>query len=216
MSEESTDDAKGLRGWKLWAAIGGVVVVAALIVWAVIAASATGGSDAEPTPSRSDSSASATPSPSPTPSASGEAAEPSAPADPDARPTQEPVALDETARADDLAVELVRIEAVEGESTIAGEVAGPALRVTVRIDNEASTSLETPAVVVNLYYGPEREPAGGLLQPGSDPFGPTIGAGESGTGVYVFSVPEDERDDLMIEVDTVVGKPVVLFEGAFG
>lgn len=214
MTDSSTDDSRRLQGWKLWALIGAAVVVVALIIWGIIASNAGDGTRAGASPSTS---ASSSETPSATPSASASAdpsAEPTDEADPDARPTQEPVDLDEAARADDVTIELESIEAVDGESTIAGEVAGPALRVTVRIDNEAETTLDTPAVVVNLYYGADREPAGGLLEPGGDPFGPSVGAGESATGVYVFSVPEEERDYIQIEVDVVVGKPVVLFEGS--
>lgn len=137
--------------------------------------------------------------------------------DPDARPrtTEAPVAITETASASEkLQVRVVSIEPVQGEVVLPGEVAGPALRITIEASNGSSEDLATPAVVANLYYGPNQLPAGALLQPGSRQFPASIPAGETASGVFVFSVPEDQRDNVRVEVDLAIDEPVVLFEGA--
>ncbi|HQZ36372.1 MAG TPA: hypothetical protein PK020_18240 [Ilumatobacteraceae bacterium] len=139
-----------------------------------------------------------------------------APGEPNARETTAPVELDgEQAPLAGVSVRLVSIESVEGEAVLPGEVAGPALRVTVEASNSTGERVETPAVVVNLYYGPERVAGNPFIQPGGKPFPPSIPAGGKSQGVFIFDVPKSQRDDLIIEVDLLFESAVVLFEGAF-
>lgn len=127
----------------------------------------------------------------------------------------EPVPLDGVAEpVAQVEVELVSIEAVTGVANIAGEVGGPALRVSVAVTNGTAAPFETPAVVVNLYTGDDRSPAGGIREPGGRELPGLIPAGQSQLGVYLFTVPEDARSVVLIEVDLQVGEPVALFEGA--
>lgn len=131
------------------------------------------------------------------------------------RETLPPVPIDEPVEATQgIRVELVSIDSVEGVANIAGEVGGPALRITAEATNGTEAVFATPVVVVNLYIGDDRRPAGGILQPGGRPFPASIPAGASASGVYLFTVPEGERENLLVEVDLQVGEPVVLFEGA--
>lgn len=131
------------------------------------------------------------------------------------RSTLAPVPLEGEAEVSSAqSVVLRSIEAVDGEAVIPGEVGGPALRVTVESSNTSDIAIDTPAVVVNLYYGPDRIPAGSLLNPGGQEFPSSIAPGNTATGVYVFTVPVDQRDNVLVEVDVAVEEPVVLFEGA--
>lgn len=212
----------GTKGWLALAA--GAVVVALLITWGVLASTAGDGPPpaASPSPGGSvDPSTEASPGPVPgaaaTPVPSGTATpDPVATVDPrpGARETLAPVPLDEPVEAtSEVRVELVSIEQVTGVANIAGEVGGPALRVTVEATNSGGAAFETPAVIVNLYMGDDRAPAGTVLEPGSRQFPGSIPAGASASGVFIFTVPEDARDAILIEVDLQVGEPVVLFEG---
>lgn len=217
----------GRGGWL--ALVVGVAAVAAIVAWAVIASNAGGapgassGTTDSPGPTAA-SSASATPDPATgapaAPSPSGDPTPgPLATIDPDpvVRETLAPVPLDEpVAATPEITVELVSIEPVIGVANIAGEVGGPALRVTVEATNSGGAAFATPAVIVNLYTGDDRAPAGMVLEPGSRQFPGSIAAGASASGVFIFTVPEDARDTILIEVDMQVGEPVVLFEGAVG
>lgn len=133
---------------------------------------------------------------------------------PVARPTADPVPLEEPARpTPEVEARITRIEAVEGEANLPGEVGGPALRITVSVDNATSAPLDLTFAVVNLYFGQERSPAIELLRPGGEEFPAEVDAGGEATGVFVFLVPEGERDDVLVELDLSTESTVVLFEG---
>jgi hypothetical protein len=108
---------------------------------------------------------------------------------------------------------LPSIEAIQGTAIGPGNVNGPALRVTVRIDNGTSEALSLDGVATNMYFGADRTPASPLDDPTRSPFAGTLAAGESVDAVYVFSVPEDVRDDVTVEVGYEAGAPLLLFRG---
>lgn len=112
-----------------------------------------------------------------------------------------------------MTVSLSEIESVSGKASAPGEISGPAIRVTVKIDNGSDEALALRYAAVNAYYGPERAPAPPIMQPGGDPFFGTIEAGESATGVYLFSVPSNAREDVTIAVDYRPGESTVIFAG---
>ena len=223
-----TNDTEATRSARrplwLWIGIGVVAaIVAVLVIVAVVTGNAAPTASPSATPSASASEGSPAPgeSETPDPSASAEPT-PSAtptgdPDDPDAqptpRPTRSPVDIDEPAKVEEgVAVRLTSIKPIEGTVTVPGDQAGPALLITVKAVNKTDEELSTPAVIVNVYYGKDKTPANILTRPRSD-FPLVIEPGESATGEFAFTVPADERDRVVIEVDLSVGSPVVLFEG---
>jgi hypothetical protein len=112
-----------------------------------------------------------------------------------------------------LTVRLTSIRAVQGEARGPGEIAGPSLRVTVVARNSGDEVIPLGNVVVFLSYGEDRTPASDLAT-GSRPLGGSIGAGERATGVYLFTVPPEARDDVRVEVSYTGKAPTVAFEGA--
>lgn len=198
---------KRLRKW--WVVLFVAVVAIVGVVWVLVATSQSDAGQPVATTSPSGG-ASATATEAPEPSS------PSATDEPSARETSAPVELDgEQEPLAGVSVRLVSIESVTGEAVLPGEVTGPALRVTVEARNSTDARIETPAVVVNLYYGPERIAGNPFMQPGGKPFPPSVPADGTSRGVFVFDVPESERNDLLIEVDLLFESTVVLFEGAF-
>lgn len=218
----ASTDRGGLaaRPW-LWAALGLAIVVA--IGVAVATRQSPGSGPASPS---SPQTGSVTVSASPEPSQSSEPASssPTAPAagssspaptaGQDTRPTAPPVGLESPATpTSGVEVTLGSIESVEGEASLPGEVAGPALRVTVDVHNGTGAALDLAGLVTNLYYGADRTPAVELGGPGAVPMPSEVAAGEDASGTYVFNVPTEARDRVVIEVDLSVGSSVVLFEG---
>lgn len=109
---------------------------------------------------------------------------------------------------DGVAVEVVHVEKLEVTAQTPGEVAGPAVAVTVRIDNGSSTDLAVGSVIVTV----QAETFG--LPTTSEPSAPMMGVldpGSSATGTYVFLLPEDDRDRLAITVEHAAGAPVAIF-----
>ena len=138
--------------------------------------------------------------------------------DPTAAPTEDPTAppvdLEDPAEIGEITARLARIEAIEGEAEGPGEIAGPALRVTVELTNGSAAAAALTGVVVNLYHGPDAAPAELLAGSGSAWFEGALAPGATVTGVYVFTVPLDDRDPIQVTVFVTPDEPTVLFEGA--
>ncbi|WP_098483402.1 hypothetical protein [Georgenia soli] len=128
--------------------------------------------------------------------------------------TQAPVDLDGTGDfGTGLTVRLAGVRGVQGVARAPGEVAGPALEVTVRATNGSDAPIALDGVVGYLSYGGDRTPATDFGQ-GSAPLQGELAAGASATGTYVFAVPEDQRDDVRVEISYTGEAPTVAFEGA--
>lgn len=192
--------------------ITGAVVAAIVLVGAIaFAMTPRGGSDgtAQPSPSSS-TEPSATPSDTSVP----EPDESTAPApEGDGRQTQAPVPIDTPASPEEgVSIRLANIEAVDGEGAGPGETSGPAIRVSVEITNTGSSDLSLAAAIANAFYAGDI-PASQLSRPGGVPFPATVAPGATGTGVFVFVVPRDQRADVAITVDLAVRAPIVVFQG---
>ena len=168
------------------------------------------GSTADPT----DGSTADPPSATPTATAEPTTPEPTTPDPSTSDPTAPPVDLEDPAEIGTVTARLVRIEAIEGEADGPGEIAGPALRVTVELTNGGDTEVDLTGVVVNLYHGPGSAPAEMLAGSGSSWLEGRLAAGASAAGVYVFTVPADDRDPVQVTIFVTPDEPTVLFEGA--
>jgi len=104
------------------------------------------------------------------------------------------------------------VTAVDGQAAVPGEVAGPAVSVTVVVDNASGTPFDLSRTVVNVYSGDAFTPGNGLVT-GTSPFPAEVAAGSTATATYVVAVPGDERDRIRVTVDTGVELPVVVVDG---
>lgn len=202
----------------------GIVLATAAIVISV--AIATSGADegtnlANPT-STATSSAGAEPGARPSPAEPGDATSATdAPRHPGAGiktppiPMQKAVELDAAAEpVRGLIARVNKLEAVQGQAGAKGEVAGPAVRFEITLENKTSAGVSLASTVVNVDFGPSHAPASPLAEPGGMPLPDTLAPGRSATGRYVFTVPADERDAVRILLDYSVGVPIVVFEGS--
>lgn len=128
--------------------------------------------------------------------------------------TAQPVPLDSVGDfGTGLVVRLSDMTTVQAEATAPGEIAGPAVRLTVEAVNDGTEPVSLDGVVVFLSYGEERSPASqfGSL---SDPLAGELAADGSRTGSYVYAVPPDGRGDIRVEISYTGSAPTVAFEGA--
>lgn len=215
----STDDnsrnatSSGSRARIAWI-VGAAVVLIGVLVAILIAVLPRGAADAGATPSPTSS---AVPSSTSSPGASGSAtdqpsAEPTADAD-DPFPELAPVAPEEPGEAEGIGARLVRFESVTGEVVGPGDVEAAAVRVTVDITNTGNVPLNLDLVVMNAYMGVQRDPAETYEQPGGSPVSGELAPGSTATGVYLFRIPEDRRDDVTFVVDYRAGLPAITFRG---
>jgi hypothetical protein len=111
-------------------------------------------------------------------------------------------------------VDVPTIEAVEAEAQGKGSVAGPAVRVTVRLRNGTAAPLVLDDAVVTLTYGADSAPASPVEDSSVARFTGTLEPGAEGEGVYVFRVPADQRGAVTVQVAVRPGASVVTFAGA--
>ena len=111
---------------------------------------------------------------------------------------------------------LPSIEAIQATATGPGNVAGPALRVTVSVTNGTDQPIGLDGVAVNLFLGADRTPASPVDDPSARPFTGRLAAGLTATGVYVYTVPVDARDAVNVEVGYQAGAPLLEFTGPVG
>ncbi|MGY1733755.1 hypothetical protein ACI798_19785 [Geodermatophilus sp. SYSU D01045] len=129
-------------------------------------------------------------------------------------PSLPPVVVGEQAAVGDgVTAEVQDLEAVEGSAEGPGQVAGPAVRVTVRITNGTDAPVSLDAVAVDLTTGPDATPASPLEDASYAPFTGTVEPGGDAVGVYVFTVPGDARDAVTVAVGYQAGAPYLVFTG---
>jgi hypothetical protein len=213
------------RKTKIWLAVGTVVLVVGVVVAVLLfrggeSPGAAPGSDQSYTGS-APASAGATGSPSaaetstvPSPSVP----KPTASGTPTVVPTKATASktapLDsEASLGNGVSVRVAKIESVKGVAQGPGEIAGPAVRVTVEVTNGTDKEVPMDLALVNVYYGKDKTPASTLSGPGLSPLAKPIPAGKSASGSYVFSVPQDERDPLTVEFSYTTDAPTVIFSG---
>ena len=127
----------------------------------------------------------------------------------------DPIPLDDTGDfGTGLSVQLVDIEAIEGEARTQGEIAGPALRVHVEVTNDSDEPISLERTQVEVTYGDDRSPGILLTGSGTTPFAESVAPGDSSTGIFVFVVPVDQRDVVQVAVTQTTGTPIILFEGS--
>ena len=196
------------RYW--WVAL--VLAALAALGIGLAVANGQGPASSDPAPATSGSTP---PSASPSPTSDGEPS-PEPEQTPDAAPPAgEPVAFGEPASVvPEVTATVTSVEAVAGEANGPGEVAGPALRFTVSIENRTGAAIQLGNTVVNAYTGAEQTPADVLSGPGVQPLPATLESGQTATGVFVFSIDESERDLVRVTVDYAAGIPVAAFEGS--
>lgn len=131
------------------------------------------------------------------------------------QPESTPVALDDDQSAGDVRVALGKITSTKGVADGPGEVSGPALVVTVTLENTGSKAVDLSAASVTLSYGKDETPAttfASMDQAKSLPS--SVAAGKSVTGSYVFAVPTGSQDDVTIDVIVTTDQPVAVFDGS--
>lgn len=117
------------------------------------------------------------------------------------------------ASAGGVTVTVSRVESVQGEAQGPGQVAGPAVRLTIVIRDATARALPLDAVTVDLRDAADVS-APPLSGPGRRPFTGSAPAGGSATGVYVFGLATNARADVTVRLTYDGSAPTVVFRGA--
>jgi hypothetical protein len=238
-SDDQTDQQPrtgkdGGRGWTrrrvalvAVAALGGLAIVAAIVVASVYSfARPAGGPVANalkpaasqlPRPTDGGSGATGTPSTAPT-DGSGAKTTP-APSTPGAMDPRFGGVVAQTAEVKQdvktpsgLTANVVSVESYTATATRAGEVSGPAVKVSLRLTNGTGAAFALSTATVNAYYGSDATPAAPVAgDKGAKPFTGTLQPGASATAVYVFSVPADQDGSVTVTLSDQAGARLVVF-----
>jgi hypothetical protein len=102
------------------------------------------------------------------------------------------------------------VERTDLESRQPGEIAGPGITVTVELRNDTDETIDLSGLAVNASYG-DGTPAI-PHQTGATPVGGTLVPGETATGTYLFSVPEDQVGSVVIDIHHASATSFVVVE----
>lgn len=197
-----------------------IFVAVAIATFIVVASALNSRSSADRLESRPSPSAmasappdrSGSPSPSPTPTDSERPG--SNQVEPPRAPTIDPVPIGETSNvASGITAAITSVEAVDGVAQGPGEVAGPAIRFSVTVNNNSADSISLTTTVINVDYGVNRIPAGELSGPGGEPFPAEVAPRASVTGTFVYSIPSEQRREVRITVDYSIDATPLTFIG---
>jgi hypothetical protein len=93
-----------------------------------------------------------------------------------------------------------------------GEIAGPGVKITVKITNGTAAAIDLSAVIVDLAdSSPNQSPAIGMTTSPAAPFTGSLAPGQSANGVYVFTYPQDWVTPAVISVTYAADQPIVVF-----
>jgi hypothetical protein len=190
--------------------IAGITVVA--ILGAVIIVATARHSNSATSSGASTPSASSTDSSSPAPSASGTSSV-SPSAGPSDSPTPAPIADPGTVKPG-LTAQITKFEAVNGVAKTPGETSGPSVRFTVTMTNSGSSAESLATTVVTAYYGNDNTPALQLSEPGGVDMPASVPGGGTAAGVYIFTIPIDQRKNVLLKVDYSIKVAPLVFQGA--
>lgn len=166
--------------------------------------------DPAPTPSQSTSPTPQRPEPT-SPEASGPSSSPTAPI-----PVRQSVPTGEPADAGaGISIRVINVDRVTaGGGGGIGDLAGPAMAVSMRVENGGNRSLALNEVVVTASYGSAGLPAPSVVNdPRQDPLSGALKPGGAASGVYVFSLPEAGSSNFAIQVSYAAGAENVEFTG---
>jgi hypothetical protein len=107
---------------------------------------------------------------------------------------------------------LLGVDAVHGAANGPGEVAGPALRIKVRLANKNDHAIDLTQALVTVTDA-AGVPGVQLTQSGSAPFRGRVKAHGSAQATYVFTLPTAHRDPVTINFSYSSEAPVALFVG---
>ena len=126
--------------------------------------------------------------------------------------SKKPVKLDKPSKTGTgLTAKLTTIKAIDAKAQLPGEIAGPALALTVEVTNTGAKAADLSAVVVTVLDS-EEAPGGEMTSAPAKPLKGKLGAGKTASGVYVFTVDKNKRNPVTVTV-SISDAPVLVFNG---
>ena len=109
-------------------------------------------------------------------------------------------------------VKITSVKAITAKAQLPGEVAGPAVALTVTVKNGGTKPMDLSAVVVTLTDS-SGAPGSEMTAKPAKAFSGRLAKGRTATGVYVFTVAKSRRSPVSVLVTLAGETPVLLFKG---
>lgn len=98
-----------------------------------------------------------------------------------------------------------------------GELANkPAVAFTIELRNDSGHTIDLGPVTVTVSYGATSTPATADSGPENKPMRGTLKSGAAASGVYVFLIPEDQRENVATVISYDASQPAVVLTGHVG
>ncbi|MDR4533031.1 hypothetical protein [Glutamicibacter sp. PS] len=94
-----------------------------------------------------------------------------------------------------------------------GQVAGPAVLITLRVDNRGRKSLDLSHTELLAFAGAELTPLAPLSDPRTTPLEPKLAAGDSATATFLFALPEAKPGAITLRFSTGNGENIQQLSG---
>lgn len=124
---------------------------------------------------------------------------------------EEPVPVESPKQASGIEVRVAELTAITTTAHIPGEVAGPGLAVRIELVNLSADPIEIDSLVVTLYDS-TGAPAG-MITSDSDQPRATLQPGETLSGIFRYTIVNDLRDPVTIEVSLPNHPTLLAFQG---
>lgn len=111
-----------------------------------------------------------------------------------------------------LTARITGIEPITATANLPGEVQGPALAITLGLENTGRSEVSLDTVVVT-FTDSSGNPGNEMTTKPARPFSGVLKRGEAARAIYVFTVAKDKRDPITINVTLGGNVPVLTFTG---
>jgi hypothetical protein len=108
---------------------------------------------------------------------------------------------------------ITEVSGVDAKAQGPGEVAGPAVQVTVRIDNGSTHRISLGDVVVNVYNA-ANDPGVPVSTYVNQSLRGSLAPGRHANGTYAFTLPLAGRNPVTVSVSYSPAAPIALFVGS--
>jgi hypothetical protein len=132
----------------------------------------------------------------------------------EAKPILEPVGLQAVADyGDGVTARLTGVESLQVDAFMPGEISGPGVAITVELANGSETPINLDNVAVELVATGDRYATLITTREDTQLTG-ELEPGGSAEGTYVFTIADEDRSAVTVEVTYAAPKPTALFQGS--
>jgi hypothetical protein len=123
------------------------------------------------------------------------------------------VALDQRAEfGNGVTARITSIEPIDAQSSLPGEISGPAVQFTIEVTNGTPAEINMDAVTVDLRDAAGL-PAYQITTAPAEPFSGSVAPGDSTTGRYVFTLAPENRSNAFLTINYSADTPTVVLTG---